>query len=198
MKKELTPLQEERKKKIIISSIKMFASRGYHHCDIESVATDAGVGKGTVYRYFKDKEDLYLKSVSFQIHDAANYIIGKLEQFKGDDFLEEFIKAHYDYFKKNDCTYSLIFRDGASVPSKLINAFYDVQKSYEDKIFKALSDKFSKYSLRNINLDIAARALSATINVLVYRVLILKTLSFKDLCDTVKTIFYNGMCLNYN
>lgn len=198
MNKELTPLQEERKKKIILSSIKMFASKGYHLCDIESIASDAGVGKGTVYRYFKDKEELYLKAVSFQIHDAANYIIKKLEDFKGKDFLEEFINAHYDYFKKNDFTYSLIFRDGASVPAKLINAFYDVQKSYEDKIFKALSEKFSKYSLREINLDIAARALSATINVLVYRVLVLKNLSFKELSDTVKTIFYNGICLNYN
>ena len=27
---------------------------------MEDVASAAGVGKGTVYRYFKDKEELYL------------------------------------------------------------------------------------------------------------------------------------------
>ena len=45
--------------KILASAELMFASKRFHEVRMEDLAMDAGVGKGTIYRYFKDKEELY-------------------------------------------------------------------------------------------------------------------------------------------
>ena len=41
----------------------LFLARRYHEVTLDEVATRAGVGKGTIYRYFQDKEDLYLRTL---------------------------------------------------------------------------------------------------------------------------------------
>jgi len=41
---------------------KLFTSRRFHEVTLDDVIREAGVGKGTVYRYFKDKEDLFFET----------------------------------------------------------------------------------------------------------------------------------------
>ncbi|OGV66275.1 MAG: hypothetical protein A2498_04200 [Lentisphaerae bacterium RIFOXYC12_FULL_60_16] len=39
----------------------VFQHRRFHEVTLDEVATRAAVGKGTIYRYFKDKEDLFFQ-----------------------------------------------------------------------------------------------------------------------------------------
>jgi len=43
---------------------KLFTSRRFHEVTLDDVVQAAGVGKGTVYRHFKDKEDLFFQVVT--------------------------------------------------------------------------------------------------------------------------------------
>ena len=43
---------------------RLFASGRYHEVTLDDVCKKAGVGKGTVYRYFKDKEDLFWQVIA--------------------------------------------------------------------------------------------------------------------------------------
>jgi AcrR family transcriptional regulator len=52
-----TPEQAE---KILAAARRLFGSQRYHEVRMEDVAADAEVGKGTLYRYFHDKEELYV------------------------------------------------------------------------------------------------------------------------------------------
>lgn len=49
-----------RGEQILDSAARLFHKRHYHEVRMDDVAADAGVAKGTIYRYFRDKEDLYL------------------------------------------------------------------------------------------------------------------------------------------
>src|SRR5262245_48029316 len=42
------------------AAAKLFATHRFHEARMEDIAALAEVGKGTLYRYFKDKEELYL------------------------------------------------------------------------------------------------------------------------------------------
>jgi TetR/AcrR family fatty acid metabolism transcriptional regulator len=42
------------------AAVALFGSQRFHEVRMEDIAAAAGVGKGTIYRYFSDKEDLYL------------------------------------------------------------------------------------------------------------------------------------------
>jgi TetR/AcrR family fatty acid metabolism transcriptional regulator len=46
--------------KILTVAARLFATQRFHEARMEDIAAAAEVGKGTLYRYFKDKEELYL------------------------------------------------------------------------------------------------------------------------------------------
>src|SRR5437868_5750323 len=49
-----------RSQQILDTAARLFDKRRYHEVRMEDVATQAGVAKGTLYRYFQDKEDLFI------------------------------------------------------------------------------------------------------------------------------------------
>ena len=53
-----TPVQQEKRRRILRAAIRVFAEKGYHTCRVQDVATEAGVAYGLVYHYFGSKEDL--------------------------------------------------------------------------------------------------------------------------------------------
>lgn len=48
-----------RQGEILRAAVEVFATEGYQGTDVQDVANKAGVGKGTVYRHFGDKEHLF-------------------------------------------------------------------------------------------------------------------------------------------
>lgn len=49
----------QKREAIIEEAIATFAKDGFRNSDVQVIADGAGVGKGTVYRYFGNKEDLF-------------------------------------------------------------------------------------------------------------------------------------------
>lgn len=48
---------------ILEAASHVFAAKEFHRVLIDDVAAEAGIGKGTVYRYFQTKEDLYFSTI---------------------------------------------------------------------------------------------------------------------------------------
>jgi AcrR family transcriptional regulator len=55
-------LQERKRRDIMRAAEELFTSRRFHEITLEKVAEIAGVGKGTIYLYFKDKDDLFFQT----------------------------------------------------------------------------------------------------------------------------------------
>jgi len=55
---------EVKRRKISDTAARLFATRPFHKVRLDDVAAAAQVGKGTLYIYFKSKEDLYVSLVS--------------------------------------------------------------------------------------------------------------------------------------
>lgn len=53
-------MDEHKRLRILTAAAERFASQPFHKVLLSDVAEAAGVGKGTLYIYFKSKEDLYL------------------------------------------------------------------------------------------------------------------------------------------
>ena len=53
-------MDEKKRIKILEAAAKLFASQPFHKVLLSGVAEEAAVGKGTLYIYFKNKEDLFL------------------------------------------------------------------------------------------------------------------------------------------
>jgi AcrR family transcriptional regulator len=53
-----TPEQAD---KMLDAAVQLFGRRRFHEVRMDDIAAEAEVGKGTLYRYFTDKEQLYLE-----------------------------------------------------------------------------------------------------------------------------------------
>jgi TetR/AcrR family fatty acid metabolism transcriptional regulator len=46
--------------KMLAAAARLFGTQRFHEVRMDDIAAEAGVGKGTLYRYFRDKDELYL------------------------------------------------------------------------------------------------------------------------------------------
>jgi len=53
------PKDETKRQRIIEAAIKVFAEDGVSNGKIATIASKAGIGKGTVYEYFSSKEEIF-------------------------------------------------------------------------------------------------------------------------------------------
>jgi AcrR family transcriptional regulator len=69
-------LRHARKRATILDGAsRIFAARVYHHVTMDDIARGTRVGKGTLYRYFLSKDDLYLAIVE----EGFDLLIRRLE-----------------------------------------------------------------------------------------------------------------------
>lgn len=64
--------------KIIAAAINVLNEKSYHECVIDDIARVAGTGKGTVYLYFKSKEELYY-SILFELIAGLRELVAEVD-----------------------------------------------------------------------------------------------------------------------
>lgn len=52
----------DKSREIMNVAERLFTTRRFHEITTDAIAAEAGVGKGTIYRYFRDKEDLFFQT----------------------------------------------------------------------------------------------------------------------------------------
>jgi AcrR family transcriptional regulator len=73
-------LDEEKRAKILKAAAELFATQPFHKVLLSDVAEAAGVGKGTLYIYFKDKEDLYISVLYSGFSAMLEHLREQLDQ----------------------------------------------------------------------------------------------------------------------
>src|SRR5512140_1865037 len=57
-RRALPAADPEKRKRLLQAAVQTFGRRGFHEAKIAEIAAEAGVAEGTVYLYFRNKEDL--------------------------------------------------------------------------------------------------------------------------------------------
>jgi AcrR family transcriptional regulator len=63
-----------KKEQIMQAAERLFTSRRMHEITLDEVAELASVGKGTIYRYFKDKDDLFFEVATAGFDDLCEVV----------------------------------------------------------------------------------------------------------------------------
>jgi AcrR family transcriptional regulator len=59
---------------------RLFKSRRVHEITLDAVARAAGVGKGTIYVHFRDKDDLFFRTATAGFDDLCTTLSGSVPQ----------------------------------------------------------------------------------------------------------------------
>ncbi len=77
------PDREARRQAILQAARQVFARKGYDPATLEAVAREAGLAKGTLYLYFRDKEDLFFHVVLNTLEGLQDCIREQAERQEG-------------------------------------------------------------------------------------------------------------------
>lgn len=92
----------QKREKIILTAINEFATRGLENANINTIAKQAQVSVGSLYKYFDTKQDLFLTSVNFGV-STLDSILQSIAMTDDDVMvkLEKLIRAAIDFSRKN-------------------------------------------------------------------------------------------------
>jgi len=122
--------KEQRKNDIVDAAERVFFEKGHENATMDDVAEEAELSKGTLYLYFKNKEDLYLA-----IHLRGNRILHSLfeialkTQKTGIEKTRAIGRAYVEFFEKHQNYYNAMlyfesreidFTDQKSVASECL------------------------------------------------------------------------------
>ncbi len=85
---------------VLLSAQKLFSEKSFHDVRLEEIAETAGVGKGTIYTYFKSKDELFVRCLLHDIPDfeeRTEAIIAAGKSFQTS--LKELISIQFEFVK---------------------------------------------------------------------------------------------------
>lgn len=88
--------------RILDAALHVFAAKGYHEARISEVARAAGVADGTIYLYFKNKDDLLISLFEHHLEAINRGLRAELETHQGArERLEHSIRYHLRLARDN-------------------------------------------------------------------------------------------------
>lgn len=90
--------KEEKISKILTTALSLLAKKGYENTTINDIADTAGISRGLLHYYFKDKEDLAAKSLTFGFGPMWDSSVGKIQDARSP---EQLVDTMIEVLKKN-------------------------------------------------------------------------------------------------
>jgi len=126
---------EEKRKKILDTATKVFARMGFSNTKIQDVAQEAGIAHGTVYLYFKSKDDLFISIFQESLGELIDYISSEVQKKdSAEDKLRRMISLQLDVIEENPDLTKLILIEFPRTGNFLNDKNIDVLSNYIDVI----------------------------------------------------------------
>ena len=105
--------KEKTQRDIITASREVFARKGYHKAKVSEIADRSGVGKGTIYRYFNTKAELFASMVDDVSAEMARRVKESLGETESPvKQLEIICDAHMDLFEQKLSIFGILVNEG--------------------------------------------------------------------------------------
>jgi len=93
--------KERRKQQITVAAKKVFSDKGFSHATMDDIANEAELSPGTLYLYFKNKEELYA-SLSVRILQYLQIRVDQIvneEKMLPEQKLDTLVEAMFDVYE---------------------------------------------------------------------------------------------------
>jgi len=104
------------RERIIEATKRVIIKKGYQGIKVSDIAEEAKIGKGTVYLYFKNKEQIFVALVD-SFFAEANKFIKQAKESKGNSLekLRKFIELDLNFYEKNRKLISMLGEEFGSL-----------------------------------------------------------------------------------
>jgi AcrR family transcriptional regulator len=120
------------REKILNAALDLFYEKGFHLATVDEIAERAGVGKGTLYRYFASKSALFNELIKSRIEELERTAQAVLD---GQDdvltMITKYVRIYFEFFDHNKRLYRLILQERLDLADQ-------VQEMYVKKVMRRI------------------------------------------------------------
>jgi AcrR family transcriptional regulator len=90
------------RKEILLAAEKLFAAKGFFPTTMSEIAQKAEFGTGTLYKYFKSKEDLYFTLIDEKTAEIDGPVKAELsKKIPAIERIEKILRIQFEFFERN-------------------------------------------------------------------------------------------------
>jgi len=111
---------------------KLIGLRGYRNTTVEMIANEAGLGKSTIFYYFKHKEDILsniMEQSVIEVSENLKRIVGR--DIPPEEKLKNSLDNHLYYLTKYVDNVTIFLREFKYLPEEKKKIYIEERKSYE-------------------------------------------------------------------
>ncbi|SDJ83561.1 TetR/AcrR family transcriptional regulator [Sediminibacillus albus] len=135
MTKTFSNLEETKQQRIISAALKEFAENGFEQASTNRIVKEAGIGKGMLFYYFTNKQELFHYLVQYSLNIFMDDYIKKID-ISERDFIERWkqaaqlkMQAFAKYPNAINFTGMLLLSDEVQLPDYLEAKFDELRKT---------------------------------------------------------------------
>ena len=189
---EAKPGRREKKRECILkAATRLFARNEFHGVLMEDISAEAGVGKGTLYRYFKTKDDLFVESVFWAAGNTIDHLRAHLAPTVGTErALREVVWHTLHFFKSNDSFFHMLHHHKVDHSCKAREAIHEKRGQLWHLMEEMIAAGVEAGLYREIDVHVSATMLWGMIRSSIRR---LDDYDPKVLVDHISELFTKGV-----
>lgn len=128
------PRRGDRREQILEAATRLFAKYGYAETDTQRLADDLHVGKGTLYRYFASKRELFLAAADRGMRQLCQYIDERIADIQ--DPLEKIaraVQAYLEFFANHPELAELLIHERALFKDRTKATYFEHREANRER-----------------------------------------------------------------
>jgi TetR/AcrR family transcriptional regulator len=162
--------QLARRMAILKAAREVFFAKGFMNATIDEIADRCGLAKGTIYLYFKSKEELYVSIMAEGLGRLRKEFEALRKHQPGDKGLvENAFRTYYGFYRRNKKYFRIMFLSShpdmrARVPEELLINCTEAGRECLGIVRDLIQEGIEKNYYRKVDAWAAANILWATVN----------------------------------
>lgn len=97
---------------ILKAAMEVFSDRGFYEAEVDEIAARAGVGKGTVFRHFGSKRELFLATLDWGMVILGDRIKDALSDIRGvRNRINAALRVYFEFFAEHHNFYRVLMQE---------------------------------------------------------------------------------------
>lgn len=121
-------LPERRRQEILPCAVAHFATVGYHAADLDQIASSIGCAKGTLYRYFASKQELFEAAVDYVMTEMLEQLAVAPDMPPVNDLVLnmcDYLHRTLKFFDEHPDYVELLLQERAAFRDRVRPSFFD-------------------------------------------------------------------------
>jgi len=147
-------LRANRTQQILDGAARLFAEHGYADADTQMLADELGIGKGTIYRYFPSKQELFLAAADRVMRQLREIIDESIHDVVDPlDRIEVAIGAFLAFFTENPDFVELLMQERAQFKDRKESTYFQHRKVNVERWKDLYRDLISQGRIRKMPVE---------------------------------------------